>query len=67
MTDNRLIEILKDEFGLYDTMVFCELYSRYCEIADWNIEEKEFDIWFYRNKSEELKKLIKDGKVNKVQ
>lgn len=65
MTDNKLIKLLIDEFGLYDTMVFCELYSRYCEMTDWKSEDGEFDVWFYRNKSEELKKLIKNGKFNR--
>lgn len=59
MTDKDIINILKDEFGTYDTMVFCQLYSRFCELADFiNSEDKEFDIEYYKKQAKELENQI---------
>jgi len=59
MTDKQIIEVLKDEFGEYDTMVFCQLYSRFCELADFiDREDIDFDITYYKEKSNEIRTKI---------
>lgn len=72
ITDNKAVDLLIDEFGEYETMVFCEIYSRYCNIlldSGINHEEieldKSHDSKYFKNKHDELKGRI-TGKVTKI-
>lgn len=66
ITDNQIVELIIDEFGLVDTLIFCEVYSRYNQL--WIENEKylpsqiflnmEHDYQFFKKQVDDIKKRI---------
>lgn len=56
--NSPIIELLIDEFGEYEVMIFCELYTRFCELSNFTgIEDIDFDVKEYKR----IAKILKDG------
>lgn len=62
MTNSDVMQFLQDEFGEYDLMTFCEVYSRFCELtADndiLNSSDKHYDRVFFKEKAVEIKEEL---------
>lgn len=65
MTNTQALELLKDEFGKFDTMVFCEVYARFCELicsemGDTELYlDKSYDTEFFKKQKMILEKQLK--------
>lgn len=59
LPNNDLIEILIDQYGMYDVMVFCQIYSDVCSLqAEGDTDDKNYDAEWFLNKHLELKDKI---------
>lgn len=63
--NNPIIELLIDEFGEYETMVFCQVYSRFCELSNFTgIEDIDFDIKTYGKIAKQIENGIKTREIS---
>lgn len=70
MYDSQILNVLIDEFGTYDTMVFCHLYTRYLELSEHNSLDskldRDFEHYFFEQSVDKLRdKIIEEWKQAK--